>query len=115
MEISRPARDEPVKLTMSTSGWHESAVPVPAPSPFNILNTPAGKPASSIISANIIALSGDSSEGFNIIVQPAMAAAPTLSVIWFIGQFHGVMSAATPTASCIIRSLGVWSLRGWSN
>mmetsp|Transcript_28626 Transcript_28626/g.53917 ORF Transcript_28626/g.53917 Transcript_28626/m.53917 type:complete len:204 (-) Transcript_28626:452-1063(-) len=98
-EIRRPARDEPVKLTMSTSLCPDRAVPTPGPSPFTRLKTPAGKPASSIISAKIMALCGDSSDGFRTMVQPAMAAAPTLSVTWFIGQFQGVMRAATPTAS----------------
>ena len=32
--------------------------------------------------------------------------APTFSVTWFMGQFQGVISAATPTASWMMRSLG---------
>jgi len=32
-------------------------------------------------------------------VHPAIAAAPTFRVTWFMGQFHGVINAATPTAS----------------
>ena len=32
-------------------------------------------------------------------VQPATTAAPNFSVIWFIGQFHGVIMAATPIGS----------------
>ena len=47
-------------------------------------------------------------------VQPATAAAPTLSVIWFIGQFQGVISAATPTASWRMRSSGERSFSGAS-
>ena len=78
----------------------------PEGAPPRRLNTPAGKPASSIISAKIIAQSGLCSEGFRIMVQPATAAAPTFRVIWFIGQFHGVIIATTPTASITIRSLG---------
>ncbi len=102
-EISLPARVEPVKLTMSTSGCEDSCEPTPAPSPFTRLNTPLGKPASCMISAKMIALSGDSSDGFNTIVLPATSAAPTFSVIWFIGQFHGVIIAQTPTASWMMR------------
>ena len=94
-----PARVEPVKDTMSTSGCDDSCVPTPAPSPFTRLKTPGGKPASCTSSAKINALSGLCSEGFSTMVQPAIAAAPNFSVIWFIGQFHGVISAATPTAS----------------
>ena len=101
-----PARVDPVKLIMSMSLCDDIWLPTPTPSPFTRLNTPLGKPASSINSAKIIASSGLSSEGFSTIVQPDTIAAPTLSVIWFIGQFHGVIRPATPTASRMIRSFG---------
>ncbi len=94
-----PARVEPVKLTMSTSGCEESCEPTPTPSPFTRLNTPLGKPASCMISAKTMAFSGLSSDGFSTMVQPAMAAATTLSVTWFIGQFQGVIIAQTPMGS----------------
>ena len=99
LEIAVPARVEPVKDTISTSGWFDSWVPTPAPSPLTRLNTPSGKPAASTASAKIIAFRGDSSDGLSTIVQPAIAAAATLRLIWFIGQFHGVISAQTPTGS----------------
>ena len=41
-----PARVEPVKETMSTSGCDEMAAPTVGPSPFTMLKTPAGTPAS---------------------------------------------------------------------
>ena len=44
------------------------------PVPLTRLNTPGGQPASCIISANIKALSGDNSLGFNTTVQPAASA-----------------------------------------
>jgi hypothetical protein len=61
-----------------------------------MLNTPGGRPASSTISAKISPESGAISEGFSTIVQPARIAGMTFSTIWFIGQFHGVISAQTP-------------------
>jgi hypothetical protein len=64
-----------------------------------MLNTPAGVPASCMISAKMIASSGAISEGLSTTVQPAASAGATLATIWFSGQFHGVMSAATPTGS----------------
>ena len=64
-----------------------------------MLNTPAGKPASSTISAKSAELSGATSLGLRTIVQPTPSAGTTLSVTWFIGQFHGVINAATPTGS----------------
>jgi hypothetical protein len=63
------------------------------------LNTPGGTPAASMISANSTALSGDTSLGLSTIVQPAAIAGATLQAIWLMGQFHGVISATTPTGS----------------
>ena len=44
-------------------------------------------------------LSGAISLGFSTIVQPAASAGATLHMIWFIGQFHGVIRPHTPTGS----------------
>ena len=62
-----------------------------------------------------MALSGLSSDGFRTIVQPAIAAAPTLSVTWFIGQFHGVMRPTTPIGSHATMLVGAWSPIGRMN
>jgi hypothetical protein len=115
--IARPARVDPVKEIISTSGCVDSRVPAPAPSPWTRLNTPAGTPAASRISATTTADSGDCSEGFSTIVQPASSAGMTLSAIWFAGQFHGVMRPTTPIGSIEImlpfgpsgRSHSMWS------
>ena len=80
-EINLPARVEPVKETISISGWLEMWVPTPAPSPFTKLNTPFGKPASSIISANSIPEIGAISDGFKIIVHPVANAGTTFKAI----------------------------------
>ena len=53
-----PARVEPVKDTMSMSGWLLMAWPTVGPSPLTRLNTPAGTPAASITSASTSAHSG---------------------------------------------------------
>ena len=58
-----------------------------------------GTPASARISATITALSGAISDGFRTMVQPAASAGATFAPIWFSGQFHGVISAQTPTGS----------------
>ena len=112
--IATPARVEPVKLTMSTSGCAVRCAPTPAPSPFTRLNTPGGKPAASIISASNMALSGACSAGFSTIVHPAASAGATFSITWFIGQFQGVIRAQTPTGSYRIMSPGAWSPKGRS-
>ncbi len=36
-------------------------------------------------------------------VQPAANAGTTFAATWFIGQFHGVIKAQTPTGSCTNR------------
>ena len=54
-------------------------------------------------SANSAPDSGAISDGFSTIVQPATSAGATLQAIWFIGQFHGVISAQTPIPSRTIR------------
>jgi hypothetical protein len=96
---SVPARVEPVKDTMSISGWEESGAPTFGPSPLRRLNTPLGTPASCMTFAQSTALNGEYSEGFNTMVQPAASAGTTLAATWFIGQFQGVISAHTPTGS----------------
>mmetsp|Transcript_21663 Transcript_21663/g.33586 ORF Transcript_21663/g.33586 Transcript_21663/m.33586 type:complete len:264 (+) Transcript_21663:636-1427(+) len=100
-ETAAPARVDPVKDTMSTSGWAARSSPAPPspPPPVTRLNAPGGNPASCTIAANSSDERGAASDGFSTHVQPTASAATTLSTTWFIGQFHGVMSAATPTGS----------------
>ena len=69
-----PARVEPVKLTMSISGWLEIASPTTGPVPVTMLNTPAGSPMSWITSARMKASSGATSLGLRTTVQPAAMA-----------------------------------------
>ena len=87
-----PARVEPVKLDLSTSGGCASAAPTPGPSPWTRLNTPAGTPASSSPRR------GSSAEARSI---PRLASGSGFggerrgypATIWFSGQFHGVIIA----------------------
>ena len=80
LATSIPARVEPVNETMSMSGWAARAVPTPGPSPLTRLNTPAGTPAASKISATIAALNGATSDGLSTIVQPIASAGATLHI-----------------------------------
>src|SRR6266576_1144526 len=73
--------------------------PPSGPRPLIRLNTPLGTPASCRISAKINADVGVDSDGFRIMVQPAASAGATLQVIWFSGQFHGVIMPTPPTGS----------------
>src|SRR5258707_3155640 len=94
-----PARVEPVNEIMSRPGCALIAAPTSGPSPLIRLKTPLGTPASWRISAKSKAEVGVYSDGFKTIVQPAASAGATLQVIWFRGQFQGVIIPTTPTAS----------------
>ncbi len=107
-----PTAVEPVRETMSTSGWVANASPSAPPAPFTMLNTPAGRPASSTASAKMRAESGESWLGLSTMVQPAASAGPTLQVTWFIGQFQGASRAQTPTGSRTMRVEPQSSLSG---
>ena len=104
-----PARVEPVKLTMSTSGWVAKTSPTTGPKPLTRLKTPAGKPAAWMISVKIMALTGAISLGFNTTVQPAAKAGATLRVIWLRGKFQGVMQPTTPIGSRTTKELPTFS------
>ncbi len=99
LATSMPARVEPVNEIMSMFGCSLMAAPTSGPRPLIRLNTPFGTPASCRISAKIRADDGVNSDGFRIMVQPAASAGATLQVIWFSGQFHGVIMPMTPTGS----------------
>jgi hypothetical protein len=62
-----------------------SASPTTGPYPVTRLNTPAGRPTCSKISASTNALSGATSLGFNTTVHPAASAGATLAAIWCSG------------------------------
>ena len=67
--------------------------------PVTTLNTPAGIPASSISFAMCRVVSGDSSDGFMTIVQPAANAGANFHAAIIVGAFHGVIAPMTPTGS----------------
>ena len=61
------------------------------------LSTPAGRPASCIVSASLSIVSGVASAGLTTMVQPAATAGPILRVPIASGKFHGVMNRQGPT------------------
>src|ERR1700687_5274575 len=112
LATSMPARVEPVNEIMSMPGCSLIAAPTSGPRPLIRLNTPLGTPASCKISAKISADDGVNSDGFRIMVQPAASAGATLHVIWFNGQFHGVIMPTTPTGSRTTTAEGSGSSKG---
>jgi hypothetical protein len=90
---------EPVKDTLFTSGWAISAAPATEPWPRRTLKTPAGMPAWIASSARRSTVSGVSSAGLMMMVQPQARAGMTFHRAIIIGKFHGTMPATTPAGS----------------
>jgi hypothetical protein len=84
-ETRRPARVDPVKLTVSVPGCETIASPTTGPVPVTRLKTPPGSPTASHASARANAFSGTTSLGFSTTVQPAAIAGATLLAIWCSG------------------------------
>ena len=51
----------------------------------------------------MMAEKGACSDGFRTMVLPVARAGAILQVVWFIGQFHGVIMPQTPTGSLMTR------------
>jgi len=101
-----PTRVEPVKVTLLTSGWRQSASlssGVLSRSVVSTFNAPFGKPALSARYASARTEMGVSGDGLTIIVHPAASAAPALRRIMAIGKFHGTSAAATPSGCLIVK------------
>ena len=86
---------DPVKATLSTSGWPASMLPK-APLPVTTLNTPGGRPASAHISASSRALSDVNEAGFSTTVLPIARAGATFHVNNISGKFQGTIAPTTP-------------------
>ena len=90
---------EPVKAMRATPGWDTSAAPASVPMPWTTLKTPGGMPASAVMSAKRLAVSGAHSGGLRTTVSPAASAGPMRQVASISGAFHGVTMAVTPAGS----------------
>src|SRR6185437_3700597 len=71
-------------------------------SPFTILKTPSGKPASFNNAANFPALNGTFSEGFKIIQLPKAMAFGMVQLGTILGKLNGTIDATTPNGTCSI-------------
>ena len=67
-------RSSPVNVSFGTCGWATSAAPVVGPSPWTMLNTPAGMPASSVSGPSSAVDSGVCSAIFSTIELPTASA-----------------------------------------
>ena len=94
--IRLPVRDSPMNAVARTSGCSVSVRPVVSPSPLTRFATPAGSPASCMISHSSRADSGLHSAGLWTTVQPAASAGAIFQVDSMNGVFHGVITAIGP-------------------
>ena len=86
---------EPVKATLSTSGWLTTARPV-SPAPVTMLTTQGGSSACRQMSAKARAVSGVVSAGFSTTVFPVARAGAIFHASINRGKFQGMTWAATP-------------------
>ena len=99
--IFLPTSVEPVKATLSTSGWPEMAAPA-SPNPVMMFTTPSGTPASAQISPRISAVSGVCSAGLRTSVLPVASAGPSFHEAMTSGKFHGMIWPHTPTGTRVV-------------
>ena len=96
-----PVFDSPMNAVALIARCSVRALPVVSPKPLTRFTTPAGTPASVMISASSVAVSGLHSAGLCTTVHPAASAGAIFHVDSMKGVFHGVMIATGP--------------RGWRN
>ncbi len=94
--IALPVADSPTKATALMSSCSVAALPATSPMPCTVFSTPAGKPASKQISANIDDDNGLHSGGLCTTVQPAAKAGAIFQVASMNGVFHGVIAVIGP-------------------
>ncbi len=92
-----PTSFEPVKATKRVLGWVTSGSPTWLPRPGMKFSTPGGSPTSSMMSANLAAMVGESLEGFNTTVFPVTMEAVVIPTMMAAGKFHGGITAPTPS------------------
>ncbi len=104
MRVRRsPVTVSPVKWMALVPGLLTSSSPTTPPGPVTTLTAPAGKPASSKISANIRALYGVVLAGLKMTALPAARAWVAAMLGMSCGQFHGEMMPMTPIGWWITR------------
>ena len=99
LAITPAVGTDPVNDSRRMPGCAVSGAPACAPVPWTTLKTPAGRPASAVMSASNDAVSGAHSGGLATTVFPAARAGPIRQVASISGAFQGVMIAVTPAGS----------------
>jgi hypothetical protein len=92
----RPTLVEPVKATLATSGWLARCVPTSLP-PATMLTTPAGRPASAMMSQKRKAERLVEGAGLSTTVLPMARAGAIFHASISMGKFHGMIWPMTPS------------------
>ncbi len=94
--MSQPTGAEPVKVIARVSSCSTIAFPTSPPGPQTTLSQPSGTPASTRISASLIAEIGVCPAGFSTIALPAARAGPSLWATRLSGKLKGLIAPTTP-------------------
>ena len=100
--MAEPVADSPTNAMAAMPGCSVRERPAVSPRPCTTLSTPAGRPASSAISASRQAVSGLHSAGLWTTVQPAASAGAIFQVDSMNGVFHGVITPTGPMARRLV-------------
>jgi len=98
----RPVASEPVKVIFRTRGCSTRAAPTSWPNPVTTLTTPGGSPASWKSRTSSRVEAEVNSDGLITTVQPAARTGAIFQASNNNGEFHGVMTATTPTGSFFV-------------
>mmetsp|Transcript_28350 Transcript_28350/g.92588 ORF Transcript_28350/g.92588 Transcript_28350/m.92588 type:complete len:315 (-) Transcript_28350:127-1071(-) len=101
----RPPASDPTKEMAWMSGWSQMPFTTSCV-PCTTFSTPGGKPASSAISASIIAAPGSRSDGFSTCVFPHVTAIGNIHNGIIAGKLNGQMPAVTPSG-CLMEYVSI--------
>src|ERR1700733_1946253 len=94
-----PVATEPTKPTPATPGCPASASPTTGPGPGTKLNTPSGRPAPAMTSVSTAQHAVVVGAGTQTTALPAASAGANSSAPIVYGQFHGLITATTPSGT----------------
>ena len=98
--MRRPTSVDPVKATLSTSGFDASSSPTVPPGPASTCSTPGGRMSASVMSwASLSAVMDVNDAGLMIDTLPAARAGAIFHDAMMNGKFHGMTPVHTPSGS----------------
>src|SRR5919108_3111415 len=99
-----PVAIDPMNPTADVPGFAATSSPTTGPGPVTMLNTPGGRPASTMHSASFTAHTDVVGAGTHTTAFPAARAGATISAGIVYGQFQGVITPTTPRGTRYTRT-----------